>query len=150
MSGRGRGFTLLELLVVLVIVGVAVSAAAWVRHDPARARLAEEARRLAALVALARDEAVLRGTPLALELGPTGYRFLAWDGAAWTPIATGPLRPRRLPRPVKAAPEDGEGLPVVLDTTGDLPPFRAVLRAGALEASVGLDEEGRLRLDAGS
>jgi general secretion pathway protein H len=90
-----RGFTLLELLVVVVILGIAagvVSLSVAPRED----RLVEgEAQRLAALFRLAQDEARARGRPVAWEATTQGYRFLV---AGKEPEdADDPLRPRPWP-----------------------------------------------------
>jgi general secretion pathway protein H len=93
-----RGFTLLELLVVVVILGIAagvVSLSVAPRED----RLVErEAQRLGALFRLAQDEARVRGRPVAWEATTQGYRFLI--GGKEPQDADDPLRPRAWPFPV--------------------------------------------------
>ena len=60
-----RGYTLIEILAVLVIVGIVISLAT-VRYTRSPAQtLEEEARRLALVLELARDEAMTRGCTLA-------------------------------------------------------------------------------------
>ena len=95
------GFTLIELLVVIVIVGI-VSAAVMLSAGlvgNAERELAEEARRLEALVELAEDEALMQGRDFGLELLQSGYRFVEHDPQSrqWFEL-TGDelLRPRQL------------------------------------------------------
>ena len=77
---RRRGFTLVELLVVLVLVGIAVGVASLALRDPSAARLEQEAARLAALLEAGRAEARALGLPVRFELGSNdpaeGFRFI--------------------------------------------------------------------------
>ncbi|GMR17124.1 MAG: hypothetical protein BMS9Abin32_182 [Gammaproteobacteria bacterium] len=75
-----RGFTLVEILVVVVIMGV-VSAAVLLSFgiaDDQRA-LQQQARRLVMLIELTRDEATLQGRDFGLEVLRGGYRFVELD-----------------------------------------------------------------------
>jgi general secretion pathway protein H len=93
------GFTLLELLVVLVILGVAAGVVS-LSVAPGEERLVErEAQRLAMLFRLAQDEARVGGRPVSWEADVRGYRFLI---AGREPQASNdPLRPRAWPFPVQ-------------------------------------------------
>lgn len=95
------GFTLLEVLVVLAIVGIIVSFAVISIGGDGRLELAErEAKRLAARVDLAGDEAVLRGRELGVRFSDRDYRFLMLETDAWIPLADDPVF---APRPLEAA-----------------------------------------------
>lgn len=90
-----RGFTLLELLVVLVILGIAAGAVS-LSVAPRESRLVEhEAQRLAALFQLAQSEARTRGRPIAWVADAGGYRFLIGDRVP--DALDDPLRPRAWP-----------------------------------------------------
>lgn len=94
------GFTLLELLVVLVIIGILLTMASLsVGGGGEQRQLREEAQRLAALVTLASDEAVLKSQELMLAVEGNGYAFLTQDAEGkWVPVdESGSLRPRELP-----------------------------------------------------
>ena len=71
-----RGFTLLEMMVVLILIGIVMGMAmlSFGGTGP-QDRLEEEARRLMQLVGLAREEAILQVEDIALEVERTGYRF---------------------------------------------------------------------------
>ncbi|MFP4243574.1 MAG: type II secretion system minor pseudopilin GspH [Ectothiorhodospira sp.] len=72
-----RGFTLLELMVVLVIVATLAGFAVLAVGDGGRGRMIEEeVRRLEALITLARDEAILLGREIAVGFDRGGYTFL--------------------------------------------------------------------------
>ena len=74
-----RGFTLLEVLVVLMIMGLLVGLVSAVALPDDRARLGLESERLARLLALAREEARFSGRAIAWTAEPPGYRFWQLD-----------------------------------------------------------------------
>ena len=81
-----RGFTLLELLVVLVIAGILLGLVTLNAMPGERQALQSEAQRVALLLQLARDEAIVRNRPIAFEAEPDRYRFLIRDGNQWQPL----------------------------------------------------------------
>jgi len=80
---RQRGFTLIELLVVLVIIGITLGLVTMNAAPSGRQAMGQEAQRVALLLQLARDEAIVRNRPIAFEAGAQGYRFLVRDGREW-------------------------------------------------------------------
>lgn len=70
-----RGFTLLELLVVITIIGVASVGVAWSLRDTDADRLDEQAQLLQAQIEVARTLARATATPVRLRLLPNGYVF---------------------------------------------------------------------------
>ena len=110
---RSRGFTLIEILVVLALIalltGMAVMSTGVV-GDP----VTREARRLAATLRLAVDESRLQGRVLGLRLDSEGYSYLelvpgdpdADSGLrfAWNSLTRkGALAPRAWPAPLELA-----------------------------------------------
>lgn len=82
-AAPARGFTLLELLVVLVIVGIMLGAVA-LNADPGEQQLLRnEAQRIALLLQLARDEAIVRNQPVAFEADEYRYHFLVRTDNQW-------------------------------------------------------------------
>ncbi|UVE19080.1 type II secretion system minor pseudopilin GspH [Pseudomonas sp. LS44] len=86
---RAAGFTLIELLVVLVIIGSLVGLAVFSSGiaGPARA-LNNEAERLAGLIGLLSDEAVLDNREFGLRLSSSAYEVLRFEESSgkWRPL----------------------------------------------------------------
>ena len=80
------GFTLLELLVVMVIAGVMLGVVSFNAMPSAHQALDNEARRIALLLQLARDEAIVRNSPVAFEADAEHYRFLIRTNNSWVAI----------------------------------------------------------------
>ena len=78
-----NGFTLLEMLVVLVIAGILLGAVALNAMPSDRQWLQREAQRIALLLQLARDEAIVRNQPVAFEADDYRYRFLIRREDKW-------------------------------------------------------------------
>ena len=113
-----RGFTLLELLVVLVIVGILVSmltlSVGLVGEDSA---LRREAERLEALVQMAGEETMLNGFEMGLRFYRRAYEFSIYrdDTDEWTPLVDDELfRHRDIPQAVELDLEL-EGRQVILE-----------------------------------
>lgn len=93
---RAGGFTLLEMMVVLVIAGLLVSLASLSISRNPRSDLKEEAQRLALLLESASDEAQVRSRPIAWQPVAGGYRFDISTDDGWRPLQRdGLLRERR-------------------------------------------------------
>ena len=60
--GAARGFTVIELLLVIAIMSIAVALVSWALPDGDAARLEEDAARLTALLEMARAEARVSGS----------------------------------------------------------------------------------------
>lgn len=96
-----RGFTLIEVMVVMVIMGIVLGMVSINAMPSPRQNLENEARRLALLLQLARDEAIVRNRLVAFEADTERYRFLVRNEAVWEPVTRDDLLRER---PFKSAP----------------------------------------------
>jgi len=122
VPGRLAGFTLLELMVVLVLIGIIFSFAVLsMGGDSISELMSKETRRMAALLELAADEAVLRGEEIAINFTDDGYEFLVLqdDGSWQSPDEDGLLKAYKLPTDIELR----------LDVEGEPPELKPV--AGA-------------------
>jgi len=85
--GQG-GFTLVELLIVVIVVGVMAGAVLFTMQPNSRSRLVgEEAQRLYAMIRLAVDESIYTSQELGIEVFGDGYRFLVLNEGQLDPNA---------------------------------------------------------------
>lgn len=105
----------------LVIIGVVMTFVTLSMGGDRRAdELGREARRLAALLELASDEAVLRSEQLAVRFGNSDYEFFKLVGGQWLPMADdAQFRQRDLPKGVFLDLELEDSPPLGLDTEED-------------------------------
>ncbi|CAJ0869293.1 GspH/FimT family pseudopilin [Ralstonia flatus] len=89
---RSRAFTLLEMLVVVVIIGIVMGAVVVNAQPSKRNVLEQQAQQLVFLLYAARDEARLRAQPIVWEATPQGYRFLVRERDTWQPLQDDVLR----------------------------------------------------------
>ncbi len=97
-----RGFTLIELMVVILLVGLLVSFAVLSVGGPSPRQIQhEEARRILARMDLAREEAVMQARSLGVRFERDGYLFYGLGDGQWRMLEQGGLLdPRELPEAV--------------------------------------------------
>jgi general secretion pathway protein H len=109
---HGSGFSLLEVLVVVFIIGIlATMFTLSVGVTGGDRQLDTEVNRLIAVIRLANEEALIRGREIGMRITSDGYRFATYqedfvdypgpdatDQSDWIPIETDLLGPRRLPK----------------------------------------------------
>jgi general secretion pathway protein H len=77
-----NGFTLVELMIVIFLIGLA-SAAVVLSLPGEKSILRQDADKLAARIAAARDQAVLESKPMAIWFRPSGYGFEQRSKGQW-------------------------------------------------------------------
>jgi len=147
---RAAGFTLVEILVVMVIIGVTLGMASLNAIPSPRQDLENEAKRLTLLLQLARDEAIVRNRQVTFEATPERYRFLVRNDTGWVPVTQDDLlreRPfRNAPIRLLLDPPQGTGGSEALRITfGREPvdkPFVLTLASGNHSVAVRADGVG--------
>lgn len=134
---RARGFTLIELVIVLLIITITIGLIGINLYSGDNDRVRDEADRIVLLLQAAREEAILQGQVFGVQFTHEGYRFqrLNAKGKLENINADDVLMPRSLPDGVTlsfeidgVAATDEAGL--LLDPTGNFIPFVLTLRAG--------------------
>jgi len=142
-TGDQRGFTLLELMLTVLIIGLLAGSVSLALPDTAAQRLLRDARRLEAQIALAAEQAIFRNSDYGLLIEHHGYRFLRLEQNAWQEVEPGSR--------LRAAPLDSEtelrlkidGVEVdtadqpqiLMLSDGQLTPFELILSHSGLDHS---------------
>jgi general secretion pathway protein H len=142
-GSSARGFTLVEVLVVALLVGITVAFVAVNLRGDDRDTLRKEAARLATGLEQAQDEAVMTGVSLAWRGADDAYQYLRRgpDGT-WTAVDGDSFAARRLTQPVRLVDVEIGGAKVaagglvVLSPSALAAPVRIVLGAGSERAAV--------------
>lgn len=103
---RHHGYTLIEMLVVMLIMGMLLGLVSAVARPDQRTLLNIEADRLAQLLNLAATEARLTGKPIRWTADGLGYRFSRLhEGTGWSEVNGNSdlLRPRTMPDGISIA-----------------------------------------------
>lgn len=158
-----RGFTLLELLVVVVIVSLTtLLSVAWLGGD-GQQRLDKAADRLRSDLSLAHGIAASQQAIIGWQPTAQGYRFVTWrfvqndGGWQWVPLASERLAPQTWPAALTlttdlsrdAPPADGESMPqLIWWPNGEVLGGRLTLQYGTARRTLEVDALGVYRTQA--
>ena len=154
VAGRTRGFTLLEVLVVLLIMGLMVGLVSTIVRPDDRGLLCVEAERLAQLLDLAAAESRLAGKTIAWTADGPSYRFWQMtEDDEWSEVRDSDLlRARTLPQGMLISGLQVENMPVHgairLEFTPDSPAlsFNVVMSLGTARYAVAASPIGEVRV----
>ncbi len=140
-----RGFSLIELMVVILIVGLLSTVVVLTMADP-RGRISGDADRFAGRVRAARDAAIVSGRPMALWVSQTGYGFERRERGEWQPIGEGPLAATDWSNATTARFEGVSQLRMVFDNVGRADqPLDFSLTRDAQRMRVRVDLDGQVK-----
>ncbi|MBA6287810.1 type II secretion system minor pseudopilin GspH [Colwellia sp. MB3u-4] len=89
---RQQGFTLIEVMLVIVLIGVMVSAVQFTfSGNKAEQVLEQNSIRFAGVFDAAAEYGLLNNIELGLFVEKNTYQFLGYDGVSWSPIASNPM-----------------------------------------------------------
>ncbi|NVK44512.1 MAG: type II secretion system minor pseudopilin GspH [Oceanospirillaceae bacterium] len=141
---RERGFTLLELMVTMVLLGLLAVTVSLVLPDSARQRLETDAQRLRTQLGLAMEQAIYRNADYGLWVGGDDYRFFRRAGETWIdPAPDSRLAPLALDRATRLQLRvNGQSIAPVADHTpqvlllsdGQVSEFELTLSAAGVDA----------------
>ena len=145
--GPESGFTLIEMLVVLTIIGIAAGAILITAPD-SRRTLTQEAERFAAGLVRAKEEAVLTNRTIDVRITPDGYAFGAVSRGLWRPLDQRPFESVRWSEDTTATvATDDRRSRIAFDSTGIATPVAVDLFRSDGHVRVRSDMAGSVRID---
>ena len=136
------GFTLVELMVVLVIMGLLAGAVILTLPD-GRMSLAQESERFAAHLLRAREEALLVNRQVRVSVSPADYRFDIRDGRDWRALDRAPFATTPWIDETRVSAEGSESA-VVFEPTGQASAAEFILGRAAVGYRVSVDIAGNV------
>lgn len=153
-----RGFTLIEIMVVMLIVSIMIAVVSVTLRRDYQDLVDDEMKRFQTLVTLAKDEAVFRARSLAIGFQKNSYVFMVYtDNAKWKALEDDQLRQYKMPKnieldilrdglPLKYIEKKADKPQVFLFSTGEITPFEiGIAYPGRASVRVRFDALGRVK-----
>lgn len=123
-----RGFTLIEILVVIVIIGITIGFALLAFGDfGASRRVIVNAEQLSSYIKLLQQSAILENNNFGIYINNDGYTTYRLEQGQWQPMPTKSIfHPRSFPNTMTVQVQVGskdKGPDIVVDSSGDLSNF---------------------------
>ena len=145
-GGHERGFTLIELMIVVTIIGLASAVVVLALPDP-RGRLRDEATQFALRARAAHDLAIVTARPVSVWVSAGGYGFDARRGGEWVSMSEKPLRVTRWSKGTEAVPASGGRDRILFDSTGSADrPMDVMLHRSTENLTVRIGNDGGVRV----
>ena len=142
------GFTLVEMMIVLAILGIAAGAILLTVPDSRRSLL-NEAERFAASLVRAKEEAVLTNRTIDVRITPRGYTFGSISRGLHRPLDERPFKTVEWSEDTTAILADkGQRSRIAFDSTGIATPVAVDLFRSDGHVRVIVDIAGSVRVDA--
>jgi general secretion pathway protein H len=135
-----RGYTLIELLIVIFIISIVTSVALLSMDRNQNRQLAAVAKELMEAITLAQEQAMLQPAVIGIQFTAHAYQFYSYQpafdtqAAHWSLLKDNVLSGRPLPAEMRLAiqtdaiAEDHPSIPqIVISTSGDMTPFKISL-----------------------
>ena len=135
------GFTLVEMMVVLLIVGLLAAAAVLAMPEPGGG-LRVEAETFAARAKAAQETALIESRATSLQVGPGGYAVARSREGAWQEV--GRFAWQDGTQPDLAT---GRQLRTVFDSTGTADPLELTLRRGDRRVRIEIGGDGEIKIE---
>ena len=138
MKTKQKGFTLIEIMVVVVMVAILMGAVMMSFPQTDKALLKENAGRFRVLLSLAQDEAILQSRDMALAINQNGYEYFRRESGEWAVYSEGSFVARELMGDIPSdlflegiaikLKERAKTKPqIIISTSGELTPFKYLL-----------------------
>jgi general secretion pathway protein H len=141
-SRKQAGFTLVELMIVLAIIGMMSAVVVLAIPDP-RGSLVQEAERFAARAKAAQERAVMDARATSVRVTSAGYGFDRRERAGWRAMA-----PDQSWTEGTAVALAEDGARIVFDSTGMSEPAQLVLRREDEQVTIDIRYDGSIHVGA--
>ena len=136
LNKRESGFTLIEVIVVIAIIGFVLTIATISIGDPQVKRMKQTSERFTALIQLAKEQAIFNSQEYALSVWDSGYAFYTLNEDGWVLVTDDRIfRDRTLPDGIEhklyldgikvvLSNEDKKKPQIFITSDGEISPFQ--------------------------